>query len=180
MAYNDRCSMIKEEDLFKIGQFIKPHGIKGEISLFTDYDLSDISGNPYIVCEMDGIWVPFFIDSNRSKNNTTTLVKFENIDSEEKVRLLIGKAAYLPLEMLPSVDDESVNWSYLKGYTVVDDNQGTIGQVYDVNDSTMNILLIVEYKGNEILIPVELVTEIDQESKILKLSLPEGFLEIYE
>ena len=171
--------MIKEEDLFKIGQFAKPHGIKGEISLITDFDISAISGDSYIVCDMDGIWVPFFVDSNRQKSNTTTLVKFENIDSEEKVKLLTGKAAYLPLEMLPDdEDDDSINWGHITGFTVIDEKAGTIGQVNDIDDSTINILLMVDYKGNETLIPVALVTAIDREGKTMEVSLPEGFLEI--
>ena len=33
--------MINSEDVFKIGQFAKPHGIKGEITLLIDYDVSD-------------------------------------------------------------------------------------------------------------------------------------------
>ena len=54
--------MIKKEDVFKIGQFAKPHGIKGEIALVTNSDVFDDSDDPYIVCEMDGILVPFFIE----------------------------------------------------------------------------------------------------------------------
>ena len=56
--------MIKKEDVFKIGQFAKPHGIKGEIALVTNSDVFDDSDDPYIICEMDGILVPFF--SSRS------------------------------------------------------------------------------------------------------------------
>ena len=41
--------MIKKEDVFKIGQFAKPHGVKGEIALITDYDLFDDSEDDYVV-----------------------------------------------------------------------------------------------------------------------------------
>jgi 16S rRNA processing protein RimM len=170
--------MIKEDGLFKIGQFTKPHGIKGEISLLTDYDISDISGNPYIVCNMDSIWVPFFIHSYRQKSNAVTLIKFEDIDSEDKVKLLTGKAAYVPLEIFSAHDNDTVNWKHLTGYTVIDDKSGEIGQVIDVDDSTLNILLKVDYKENEILIPVALITAMHQEHKTMEVSLPEGFLEI--
>ena len=51
--------MIKKEDVFKIGQFAKPHGIKGEIALVTNSDVFDDSDDPYIICEMDGIWSLF-------------------------------------------------------------------------------------------------------------------------
>lgn len=170
--------MIKEEDLFKIGQFTKPHGIKGEIALLTDYDLSDISGEPYIVCSMDDIWVPFFIDSYRHKNNSTTLVKFEHIDTEDKVKILVGKAAYIPREMLPLYDDEAVNWQYIIGYTVTDETSGEIGKVAEVDDSTINVLLKVDNNGNETLIPAALVTAVSEEDQTIEVSLPEGFSDI--
>ena len=170
--------MIKREDLSKIGQFAKPHGIKGEISLITEYDISDIPGDPYIVCDMDGIWVPFFIDSYRQKSNTVTLVKFDSIDTEEKVKILAGKNAYLPTEIILTHDDETIETYYITGYAVVDGNAGIIGQVTDIDDSTMNILLKIDYNGNEILIPAALITSIDRESKTANVTLPEEFLEI--
>ena len=170
--------MINGDNLLKIGQFTKPHGIKGEISLLTDYDISGISGDPYIVCEMDGIFIPFFIDSYRQKSSVTTLVKFKNIDSEEKVKMLSGKIAYLPSDIILQMDDDETNWSNLIGYTVIDEKAGTIGQVIEIDDSTINILLIVDCKGDETLIPVALIATIDQASKNMKVSLPEGFLEI--
>ena len=50
--------MIKKEELIKIGQFNKPHALNGEISFtFTD-DIFDRSDCDYIVCDIDGIFVP--------------------------------------------------------------------------------------------------------------------------
>ena len=42
--------MIREEEVFKIGQFAKPHGIKGELSLVTNSDVLEDAEDPYIVC----------------------------------------------------------------------------------------------------------------------------------
>ena len=170
--------MINRDNLVKIGQFTKPHGIKGEISLLSDYDISEISGATYIVCNMDGILVPFFIDSHRQKSSTTMLVKFKNIDSEEKVKLLSGKTAYMKSDMLPPDDDDDISWNNLEGYSVIDEKEGILGQVTDIDDSTMNILLMVDYKGGETLIPIALVTDVDEVSKTIIVSLPEGFFEI--
>jgi 16S rRNA processing protein RimM len=170
--------MIKKDDLFKIGQFTKPHGIKGEISLLTDYVISDISGVSYIICDMDGILVPFFVNSHRQKSSASVLFSFKNIDSEEKVKILSGKTAYIRSDLLPPEDEEDISWNNLTGYSVIDEKSGSIGQVADIDDSTMNILLKVDLNGNETLIPVALVTDIDQESKAMYVSLPEGFSEI--
>ena len=71
--------MIKKEEVFKIGQFGKPHGIKGEIALVTNSDVLDNSEDPYIICEIDGILVPFFIEEYRYKTDTVILVKLKNV-----------------------------------------------------------------------------------------------------
>ena len=54
--------MITREELIRIGRFNKPHGVKGELSFtFTD-DVFDRTECSYIVCEIDGIFVPFFVE----------------------------------------------------------------------------------------------------------------------
>jgi 16S rRNA processing protein RimM len=171
--------MIKKEELVKIGQFAKPHGIKGEISLVTDYDLADISSDdPYIVCDMDGIPVPFFIDSYRQKSHTTTLVGFDGIDSEEKAKLFTGKQAFIPADMLPLHGEDMPGWKSVTGYMVSDGKAGRIGTVTDIDDKTTNILLAVDYNEKEILVPAALATTVDPERKMIEVELPEGFLEI--
>ena len=69
--------MIERDELIKIGRFNKPHGVKGELSFtFTD-DVFDRTDCPYIVCEIDGIFVPFFIEEYRFKSDTTGEKDFE-------------------------------------------------------------------------------------------------------
>ena len=47
--------MIRKENLAMIGQFTKPHGIKGELTFVTNYSrLFENADDPYVVCEMDG------------------------------------------------------------------------------------------------------------------------------
>ena len=171
--------MLKKENLIKIGHFAKPHGIKGEISLVTDYDIADIFDDDlYLVCEMDGIPVPFFIESYRPKNNTTVLIGLADIDSEDKAKLLTGKQVYMPSDWILPDEEDMTEWKYLTGYVVTDDKTGTIGTVSDIDDQTINVLLKVDYKGKEILIPVALITALDREQKRIDVLLPEGFWEI--
>lgn len=171
--------MLKKEDLVKIGYFAKPHGIKGEISLITDHEIADISADdPYLVCDMDGIPVPFFIESCRQKNNTTVLIGLADVDSEDKAKLFTGKPAYIPSDILPPDEENIPEWKYLTGYKVTDDKIGEVGTISDIDDHTINVLLIVDHNGTEILIPAALITVLDRERKLIEVSLPEGFWEI--
>lgn len=53
--------MIRREEVFKIGHIGKPHGLQGEVQfLFTD-DVFDRVEADYLVIDMEGILVPFFM-----------------------------------------------------------------------------------------------------------------------
>ena len=52
--------MISKEQLIQIGHSLKPHGVKGEITMMLD--ISDISSLSCIIMCIDGIFVPFFIE----------------------------------------------------------------------------------------------------------------------
>ena len=176
--HTTRNRMIREADLQQIGLFAKPHGVKGEIALITDYDIADFCGDPYLVCDIDGIWVPFFIQSFRYKGASTTLVTFENMDSADKVKFLTGKKALIPSEQMRSEDERPFLWSDSIGYAIVDERLGALGYVKDVDDSTQNILLKVDGIGHEILIPIALITSIAFNEIIMYTDLPEGFLDL--
>ena len=56
--------MIRKEEVTAVGELVKPHGIAGEMVMTTMYDgLFDDMEDPYLICDMDGILVPFYIES---------------------------------------------------------------------------------------------------------------------
>lgn len=173
--------MIKKEDVFKIGQFAKPHGIKGEIALVTNCDVFDDSEDPYVICEMDGIFVPFFIEEYRYKSDSVILVKLVNVDDEKTARELSNREVYYSLD---EVDEEDLvgemTWDSFIGYRVEDETIGEIGEIVNVDESTMNVLLQIDYKGEELLLPAaeELILSADHENRKLVVSVPEGLLDL--
>ena len=88
--------MINQDDVFPIGQINKPHGINGEMSFSFTTDIFDSKKIPYLIIQTEGIYVPFYIESYRSKSNETGLIKLEGINNEEKARLFAGQTIYLP------------------------------------------------------------------------------------
>lgn len=173
--------MIKKEDVFKIGQFAKPHGIKGEIALVTNSDVFDDSDDPYIVCEMDGILVPFFVEEFRYKTDTVVLLKLKNVDDERIAREFSNREVFYPLD---GMDDDDLigdmTWDSFIGYTVTDVKHGDLGTITDVDETTMNVLLQIDHQGEEILLPAveELILSADHENKKLTVSVPEGLLDL--
>jgi 16S rRNA processing protein RimM len=171
--------MIRKEDLFRIGQFSKPHGVKGELTLLTDYDPEKIK-SPYLVCEMDGIAVPFFTESYRPKGSASVLVKMENVDDETAAHHFAGRAVYYPLSAMDDRAPENTGWTNLIGYVLESQDRGELGIITDVDETTVNILLQVDYRGKELLIPVaeEWIDSINPAAKKLTMSLPEGLIDL--
>ena len=72
--------MIDRKDIYKIGVFNKPHGVNGELQFtFTD-DIFDRVDCDFLICMIDGIPVPFFVEEYRIRSGTTALVKLDGVD----------------------------------------------------------------------------------------------------
>lgn len=171
--------MILQEEVFHIGRLGKPHGIKGEITfMFTD-DVFDRVDAEYLIIEVDGILVPFFIDEYRFKSNETALMVFDGITTVEQARELTNCEVYFPRSLSDHSEDE-MTWEEFVGYQITDLHEGSIGKIVDVNDATENVLFSVDYKGNTILLPAaeELIVDIDHKERIIITELPEGLLDL--
>lgn len=173
--------MIRKEEVFKIGQFAKPHGIKGEISLVTNCDLFDDVEEPCIVCEMDGILVPFFIEEYRYKTDTVLLVKLENVDDEKAAREFTNREVFFLLDAVDADDlVGDMSWDGFIGYTVIDERHGALGTIVAVDETTINVLLQIDRDGEELLLPAaeELILSANHDEKTLQVSVPEGLLDL--
>ena len=106
--------MIKPEDVYQIGKLGKPHGVKGEISFMFDDDVFDTTDCDFLVLDMEGILVPFFLEEYRFKSNETALVKFEGIGSQERARELTGHKVYFPRHL--AEEQESASRAEIIGY----------------------------------------------------------------
>lgn len=167
--------MLKKEDFVYYGKFLKPHGTKGEIGLQSDgFTLGDDCD--FVACDIDGILVPFFFETIRSKSNDISIVKVERMESAEDVRFLTNRDAYIPREWVEEC--EELTWSYFKGFKAIDTEQGELGEIIDVDDNTINTLFVIEGEDDEILIPAqeEFIVNIDHQNKEIIFDLPEGLV----
>ena len=174
--------MIHKEDCYKIGKITKAHGLKGEVNfMFTD-DIWDRTENDYIICEIDGILVPFYLEEYRFRSDTTALVKFEHLDSADAVQFLVNCDVYFENKFIEEREDDDISLSYFIGFKMIDGDNGTIiGTITDIDDKTENWLFIVERPdGSEAMIPAheEFIKEIKQDEKEMVMDLPIGLLDL--
>ncbi len=178
--------MIKEEEITSVGKLLKTHALKGELNMLLDIDPGYLEeGNPAIL-DIDGIYVPFYAESVRTKGSFSYLVKFEGIDSEIEAKKLVNKTVYalrnkLKEYMLENYDEEYALYDDLVGYTIEDIDNGVIGKVVEIDTNTENELFIVETPdGNTVYIPLteDFIEKMDEDNKIITMRLPEGLLDL--
>ena len=169
--------MIRTEEVYKIGQLGKAHGVKGEISFLFDDDVVDRTDADYLILDIDGILVPFFIEEYRFKTDDNALMKFEGIDTQERARELTGCEVYFPRDMAEN-DEDQLSWAAIVGFELIDANSGkSAGRIASVDDSTINILFELE-DGKLIPASEELITNVDTKKQQIFINLPEGILEL--
>ena len=169
--------MIRKEDLCRIGVFTKPHGIKGEIG-FMGSNFPGAGKDSFVVCEICGIYVPFFVEGVRSKTQKVRLVQLAAVGTEDAARRLAGRDVFCLSETI--VEEEDDSWAALCGYVLEDDSGAVLGEIVDVDQSTQNVLLIVEDGARTLLVPAveDWITGVDEERGRLRIRLPEGLLNI--
>ena len=172
--------MIKVEDVYRIGLINKPHGVHGELLFSFDDDIFDRMEADYIICMMDGILVPFFFESYRFRSDSTALIKLEGIDTEQQARRMTNVEVFFPKEHAEELEDNELTWSYFVGFLIKDVNEGEIGKVIDVDDSTINTLFVVDHNDTEVLIPAkeDFIVDLDREKRVITMQIPAGLLDL--
>jgi len=174
--------MIRKEDCYKIGKITKTHGLRGEVNFqFTD-DIWDRTESDYLICEVDGILVPFFLEEYRFRSDSTALVSFEDINSADAAQFLVNSDVYFENKYITDSDEDEVSLNYFIGFRMVDgDTDAVVGTITDIDDKTENWLFIVERPdGSEAMIPAheEFIKDIRQEEKVMVMDLPAGLLDL--
>lgn len=169
--------MIKREDVYKIGRLGKAHGVKGEVSFQFDDDIFDTTDADYLILEIDGILVPFFMEEYRFRSDSLALVKFCDVDTQQRASELTGCDVYFP-RALAEEAGEVPSLAGLVGFDLVEASTGkAIGRIASIDDQTLNILFELE-DGRLIPASADLIHNIDTEHQQIIMDIPEGLLEI--
>lgn len=167
--------MILEKEIFKAGKINKTHGVNGELNCAIDADTIDRA--EYMVLDMDGIFVPFFISNIRVKSSNSVLLTLDDIETETDARNLVGKDIYLPIHLMS--DEDMLSYEYFVGFTVVNADE-KLGEISFVDDQTVNILFGISAEDGDILLPAveDFIMEVDNENKILYTNYPNELVEL--
>src|SRR3569833_578761 len=157
------------DDCFRIGSTIKTKGLKGELHAYMDFDGIENIKFKSIFLEIGGKLVPYFISSIKYLQKNAAYLVLEDVDTIEKAALLAKKDIYLPNKLKPKKKKEEFTLFELVGFTAIDDNEGELGEITDVQEYPQQILATVNYQNCEVLFPLnaEVIKGIDAVKEIL-------------
>lgn len=165
---------------YKIGYIMKPHGLKGEVTIALDADApDDFSSVETVFVEIKERLLPYFIEGISLKGNKAFL-KLEDVNTPEQALDISKSALFLPKSSRPKsgrgefYDDEVI------GFNVSDTALGHLGKIKEIVQAGPNKLLSVDYEGREVLVPLNspFINSINRARKKITVTLPHGFLEI--
>lgn len=170
-------------DLIPIGRTNKTHGVDGTLRItIEDAFFEDFVAAEVVFLDTGGHPVPFFIDDRWGSGDL--FLKLEDIESKEAARPLTDKVLYMRREDMAKPEGETVAAPHMYakwiGYQIVDAAHGQVGAISAVEELPEQFLAVVEYKGEEVMIPLheQLISEVDHQKKLVVMELPAGLLEL--
>lgn len=163
--------MITNQQVIAIGHITRTHGKRGEIQCLTSNEYWDNAQATFLILSINNILVPFRVLNWRGKGSDSLIFQLDRINDELSAQPLIGCQAYMLASDLSEEDELLPTWQSLTGYRVLDTDQGELGTIIHVDETTINTLITLD---NDLLIPLheDFIIEIDQANQLLTICLP--------
>ena len=166
-------------DFLRIARVLKSYGTEGEILAgFRERSIEDLNPEEPVFIMFDGLPVPFFIESLKEKGTSKALLHLTGVRDLADTEELVGSDIFARKDSLAGDDDEEEGLSAedLIGWTINGKDGQLIGEIIDFEPIPGNPCLYVRHGEETVMIPLhdDLVTDIDEDAKLLFLDLPEG------
>lgn len=163
--------MITNEQVISIGRLTRTHGKRGELQCLMSNDYWDNADPTFIILKLDNILVPFRVLDWRGKGCESLIFQLDHINDEQAAQQLIGTEAFMLLSDINQEDEIMPTWQSLVGFKVIDTDQGELGIVDIVDETTINTLITLS-DGRLIPIHEDFIIDINAEDKLLTICLP--------
>ena len=159
----------------RIGQVLKSNGRDGELLVsFSGIAPEEIDLEEPVFIEFDGLPVPFYFEAFSQRGNSRALVRLTGVHSLTDADELAGAVLYAEDDLYEDEEED------LTGWTVLDADGTKVGTVSAHEDIPGNPCIWVETSHGESLLPLreELVLDVDETEKTLRMEIPEGLLDL--
>ncbi len=104
----------------------------------------------FVFVKRDGLFVPF---------------------RSEEIASLMGEEIWVKRSDIQEEEDGLLTWQDLVGYTIMDDETGTVGTIETIDESTINTLATLT-DGRMVPLHEDFILEIDEEKRVLHVHFP--------
>ncbi len=172
---------MRKEDCYFLGKITRRHGLHGNVFLKLDTDQPEMYTKlDTVFVDINGLLVPFFIAKQAWSKGETLIVSFKN-STEALVDQVVGKDVYLPLSGLPQLTGKKFYYHEVVGFEIREEDGKSCGIIETINDQTGQHYFVLTLAGKQIVIPIirDWILELNREEKFLKMSLPEGLMDVF-
>jgi 16S rRNA processing protein RimM len=167
-----------------VGRLRKPHGLKGDCTLFPltgEPETVLAPGRPVWLVGLDGEMVagPLIIERSRAYHREW-LVKFQGVEGREGLDPWRGLFLAVPAEELTPLAEGEVYLHDLAGFSVRLPDDTPLGLVSAVYELPAGVMIEVQGPKREFLLPYKkaFVQQVDRDARRLVVTPPEGLVDL--
>ena len=164
------------DDYLQVGAVANTHGIKGELKIFpTTDDVKRFGKLKEVIMDTGRERLDLHVKGVRYQKNMV-IIKFEEFDDINQVERYKGARLLVSRENAVKLKKGEHFIADMIGMSVVTDEGEKLGSLSDVMQTGANDVYIVEYNGNELLLPAikECILDIDDENRRITVHMMPG------
>jgi len=178
---SDRRNPALGDDLVMIGKIVKPHGIRGEVKV---YSFSEQPENfkhykKVVLQETAGSGPEIYTVAKSREQGKLAILKLEGVSTREAAEALKGSTVWIEKAYFPKLGPDEYYWHQLKGLVVLTESGRDLGKVSKLFSTPAHDIMVVTGGGREYLIPAtkEIINKIDDRSGRVIITPPPGLLD---
>lgn len=166
-----------------VGRFRKPHGLKGDVSIFpltSEAEKVFAVGARLWIVAIDGEVIGGPLEVERSRGyHREWLVKFRGVADRPELDAFRGQFVGVPASELSPPADGEVYLHELEGFAVQGRDGAPLGLVSGFYELPGGLTLEIQGRKREFLLPFrkEFVLSVDREARKMVVAPPEGLVE---
>ncbi|MCC6186893.1 MAG: 16S rRNA processing protein RimM [Chitinophagaceae bacterium] len=166
--------------MLRIGKIVATHGLNGTLIMTHIAGKSNwlkIDQVLFVAIQKENK-IPYFVTACKAHSDDEYHIQLDEVNTIEAAKKFIGKQVYVAEELLTqSKVDSPLLWV---GFNIVDVHLGSLGALIDVAQTGHQWVGTILHEGKEVLLPLvePLLQEVNLRNKYIRMTLPEGLLDI--
>lgn len=163
--------MITTSDVVSIGTITRTHGKQGQVQCLMKNEYWDNNNATFLILDIQHILTPFRVLDWYTKGNEYIIFQLAGINNEQQALPLIGTETFMLRTDIAEDTRNLPTWQSLVNYRVIDLEQGELGHVTQVDETTINTLILLN-SGHIIPIHEDFIVKIEPDSQTITIKLP--------